>query len=215
MWCSIKKIKQPKIYVPLMKSKCKIQHSQKKTPWYMYMVCCIRFHQKVMESVKLLLLAIITFSFLLEYKYMQFSILIINRAPAQPRAQPRGHNPPRPRAPLSPESQRRALEQEKKSRQFQEQQQRLKNFSKGASRVDADSLIESMFGKAEKPAPRSTVPSAGANAGSQNDEPFHFAPALSAFIFQKIFLNIRGYPATSQKTCNLDKKETANNIIKL
>ncbi|XP_055995692.1 synergin gamma-like isoform X4 [Ostrea edulis] len=68
---------------------------------------------------------------------------------------PRGPTP-RNRAPLSPDSQRRALEQEKRSRQFQEQQQRLKNFSKGQSKVDADSLIESMFGKSEKSAPRSS-----------------------------------------------------------
>ncbi|XP_062590814.1 synergin gamma-like isoform X5 [Saccostrea cucullata] len=67
----------------------------------------------------------------------------------------RGPTPARNRAPLSPESQRRALEQEKRVRQFQEQQQRLKNF-RGGSKVDADSLIESMFGKAEKPVPKNT-----------------------------------------------------------
>lgn len=148
----------------------------------------------------------ITFSYQVLLGYEQFSILTINRAPAQPRAQPRGHNPPRPRAPLSPESQRRALEQEKKSRQFQEQQQRLKNFSKGASRVDAASLIESMFGKAEKPAPRSTVPSAGANAGWQKVGHINFVPAFLAYMIHlKTFLHIRGYLATSRKT--LDKLE--------
>ncbi|XP_061179675.1 synergin gamma-like isoform X2 [Saccostrea echinata] len=67
----------------------------------------------------------------------------------------RGPTPARNRAPLSPESQRRALEQEKRARQFQEQQQRLKNF-RGGSKVDADSLIESMFGKSEKPTPKNS-----------------------------------------------------------
>lgn len=94
-------------------------------------------------------------------------------------------------APLlrTPEEIREQEDQLRKQRQYQEQRMKLQSFGRvgpaGRSEVNADRLIESMFGKAEKPKPK-PVPSSKCSAHAVDSSGFSQCLAPSVFPLERL-----------------------------